>query len=134
MLFFGVALVLSSFVLLIRNATARVACITVLLFLATELTVFQFFWAFAAAGPLIEGKSAGKVYENIHIGMTRLEVAALLGSPRSVTFEPSLARGYNGNKDSVECWRYYNKWQVLGDFVEVCFNPEGKVVDKYFGD
>jgi hypothetical protein len=107
----------------------RVACVTLLLLIATGLAVLFEYEIYEAGRPMIEGKSDKEVFElceQIQNGMTRREVAALLGPPR-----------YIQQNGPCERWRYQNGCRYLPvfcNFLEVCFSAEGKVVDKYCGD
>jgi hypothetical protein len=131
---FGVALILTPVLLLIRSHTFRVAYATLFLVALAEFAAWTEYAIHQSGKPLIEGKSDEKVsalYAQIQNGMTRKDVAGLLGSPKVLFFGP----GYqDDSQKSFECWRYYNEWQILGDFVEVRFDAAGKVVGKYMGD
>jgi hypothetical protein len=124
--FFGFALLLMPFALLVRNRTVRVACVTLLLLIATGLAVRCESEIYAFGRPAIEGKSSEeeeRLYEQIQNGMTRPEIIALLGHPKRVWFDAN-----RQSKGSVECWHYFHDggWE----FVDIFFSAEGQVVDK----
>lgn len=133
--FFGIALFLTPLVLLIRSQTLRVAYVTLFLFVLAEFAVWTGYAIHQSGKPLVEGKSDKEVralFEEIQNGMSRQDIATLFGSPKTVSFTP----GYNlsQRKDSVESWTYYNEWRIMDDFLRICFDADGKVVDKYLGD
>lgn len=128
--FIGIALLLMPLVLLVRKRTMRLACVTLLLLIATGLAVWINVWIgsglYELGRPAIEGISyeeEWRLYNQIQNGMTRPEVSALLGKPKCVWFD-----AFRQSKGSAECWRYSHpgRWE----FIDIFFSAEGRVVDK----
>ena len=121
---FGLALLLMPFALLARRKAVRRAIVALLFLAAAGGATTYYYGSCALYEPPLEGMSAAEgdaLYVRINNGMTRDEVVALLGRPRTVYTDADFQK-----QGSAECW-----WYGRGiAYIEVWLDAQGKVVAK----